>query len=479
MKNLIEKIKKSWLIKRTSAIIFMISMVVLFIVVTLAINNLNLNPIDFTSEKLYTLTETSKERVKNIDKDVSIYFVSYSDNSAILDLAKQYHNENEKINVEIAKATERPDLVDKYGIEDETEGIIVESGERSKVLTQSDFYTYDTTTNDEIDITEEKLTNSILYVVADEIPTVYLLEGYSNFSTSSNLYYLSMYLENEVTELKTLSVLTEGKVPEDCNALIIMSPSKDFDEITKNEIINYINRGGNILWFNSAITNNQELPNVNEVLGTYGIKPFDYGVIYETDTSKMMYQSPGIIIPTVNYSKITKNIPAALLVNATKINLVSDDELSSLNVTKTELMKTSDKAFFRKDLTIQSDNKQTDEEEASFVVGVELDKKIDEANKKESKLVIYGENLFISDFTLSESSTSPIISFSYNKDVAIDSMAYLADREDDIVIRKNTNTTIYNATVEQNEIIQAIIFGVPVIIISIGTFVWQHRRRKK
>ena len=193
----------------------------------------------------------------------------------------------------------------------------------------------------------------------------------------------------------------------------------------------------------------------------------------------MMYQSPGIIIPTVNYSKITKNIPAALLVNATKINLVSDDELSSLNVTKTELMKTSDKAFFRKDLTIQSENKQTDEEEASFVVGVELDKKIDEANKKESKLVIYGENLFISDFTLSESSTAPIISFSYNKDVAIDSMAYLADREDDIVIRKNTNTTIYNATVEQNEIIQAIIFGVPVIIIAVGTIVWQHRRRKK
>ena len=479
MKNLIEKIKKSWLIKRTSTIIFMISMVVLFIVVTLAINNLNLNPIDFTSEKLYTLTDTSKERVKIIDKDVNIYFVSYSENSAILDLAKQYHNENEKINVEIAKATERPDLVDKYGIEDETEGIIVESGERSKVLTQTDFYTYDTTTNDEIDITEEKLTNSILYVAADEIPTVYLLEGYSNFSTSSNLRYLSMYLENEVTELKTLSVLTEGQIPEDCNALIIMSPSKDFDEITKNEIINYINRGGNILWFNSAVTNNQELPNVNEVLGTYGIKPFDYGVIYEADTSKMMYQSPGIIIPTVNYSKITKNIPAALLVNATKINLVSDDELSSLNVTKTELMKTSDKAFFRKDLTIQSENKQTDEEEASFVVGVELDKKIDEANKKESKLVIYGENLFISDFTLSESSTAPIISFSYNKDVAIDSMAYLADREDDIVIRKNTNTTIYNATVEQNEIIQAIIFGVPVIIIAVGTIVWQHRRRKK
>ena len=72
-----------------------------------------------------------------------------------------------------------------------------------------------------------------------------------------------------------------------------------------------------------------------------------------------------------------------------------------------------------------------------------------------------------------------MISYAYNKDLVIDSIAYLVDRQEDIVIRKDTNTVNYTATVEQDNIIQGIIFGVPVVIILIGILVWQHRRRKK
>ena len=257
----------------------MIAIVVLFIALTLWINSLNLNPIDFTSEKLYTLTETSKEQVKNVQNDVNIYFIGYSENDAIIDLAKQYHNENSKINIEVTNATSRPDLVEKYGIDNNSNGIIVEGKEKSKILSTNDFYTYDPKTYEQIDITEEKLTNSILYVVAEKIPTVYFLEGYSEFNISVNMNYLSIYLANEVTEYKTLNILTTGSIPEDCDTLIITSPEKDFDDMAANAITEYINKGGNILWFNLAVTENKELPNVNKILSLYGIKPFEVGVI--------------------------------------------------------------------------------------------------------------------------------------------------------------------------------------------------------
>jgi len=167
VKKIIEKIKKSWLIKRTTTIIFMAILVALFIALTLWINSLDLDPIDFTSEKLYTLTDTSKERVNSIEKDVNIYFVGYADNDATIDLAKQYHNANEKIKIEAVDATARPDLVEKYGIENGSNGVIVESGEKSKILSSADFYTYNPTSYEQIDIKEEKLTNSILYVLAE------------------------------------------------------------------------------------------------------------------------------------------------------------------------------------------------------------------------------------------------------------------------------------------------------------------------
>ena len=199
----------------------------------------------------------------------------------------------------------------------------------------------------------------------------------------------------------------------------------------------------------------------------------------------MMSGAASIIIPNVNYSTITKNIPAVLLVNATKINFVTDEELQNLNVTKNTLLEASEGSFFRTNFSITSNNKQTGEEEGPFVIGAELQKKLAEANsetgesEKSSKLIIYGENLFISDYTLSSTSTEPIIRYSYNKDLAIDSISYLVDRQEDIVIRKDTNTINYTATVEQDNIIQGIIFGVPVIIIFTGILVWQHRRRKK
>lgn len=485
MKKLIEKIKKSWLIKRTTTILFMVILVALFIALTIWINNLNLDPIDFTAEKLYTLTQTSKDQVKNIDKDVNIYFIGFAEDDSVVDLAKQYHNANEKITIEVTNSTDRPDLAQTYGITTDSTGIIVESGNQSKILSSADLYTYDQSTYEQIDITEEKLTNSILYVVAEKIPTVYFLEGYSEFSVSQNMSYLTSYLGNEVTTYDTLDLLTAGKVPDNCDTLIITSPNKDFDDIATSAIEEYINNGGNILWFNMVVTEEQNLPNVNKILSMYGVNAFGTGVIQETDSSKMMTGSPSVIIPNVNSTTITKNIPAVLLVNATKINFVADEDLENLNVTKTVLLESSSASYFRTNFAITSDSEQDGEEDGTFTVGAELQKVVKEENtqtgesKKVSKLVIYGENLFVSDYTLNSSSSYPIIAYSYNKDLAMDSIAYLVDREEDIVIRKDTSTVNYTATVEQDNIIQAIIFGVPVLIIFAGIVVWQVRRRKK
>lgn len=477
MKNFIEKLKKSVLLERTTTILFMAALIALFIGLTLWINSLNLDPIDLTTGKLYTLTEISKEKVKDVDQEVDIYFVGYLDDSPILDLAKQYHNVNEKINVETVIANERQDLVQKYGIDENTVVVIVESEGKSKILQESDFYTYNPETYEQIDLTEERLTNAVLFVNSDKVPVVLFLEGYSSFSINQNMNFLAAYLKNEVTEYFTLNLINEGTVPETCDTLVITTPEIDFDDIATNAIIDYINRGGNILWFNSVVATNQDFPNVNRVLATYGVKPFEVGYINETDVSKMMKDAPYVILPTINSSDITKNVGSVLMLNATKLNFVTDEELENLNVTKTNLLQTSQGAFFRTNFTAVNQGRQEGEAEGSFIVGALLDKKIDE--EKNSKLVIYGENIFITDYTLSQSSSQPMLGYAYNKDLAIDSILYLINRQEDIVIRKDVDTTNYTATVEQNNVIQLIIFGVPVVIIVLGIVVWQVRRRKK
>lgn len=484
----VQKIKKNWIIDGTKTAVLILLIIAVFVAITFGMQSLDLTPLDFTQDKLYTLTDESKERVKDIDKDVNIYFVGYSDDDSDLSLAKQYKSANERITAEAVDADSRPDLAEKYGIESGSSGIIVECGDRSKVLTSSDLVTYDSTTYETISIAEERLTSAIISVTTDDVPKVYFLEGYSDdFSLDYGMSYLNVYLQNEITEVDTLNVLSTGNVPEDCDTLVIPSPTQDFDESTKTAIIDYINRGGNILWLNAAIANAIDLPNVNEVLAMYGVNPFEVGVIMETDTSRMVASSPSFIIPILGYSRITEDIysDGIILANATKIN-INEEGLENLNVTETDLATTSDGAYFRTNFQNSSTSAAEGEETGPFVVGAELEKTITEANEETgqsavtSTLIIYGENYFISDYSLTQDSQYPAIQIStYNKDLVLNSLAYLSDREEDITARKSTGTVTYTATEQQDTVVRAIIFAVPVVIILIGLIVWQKRRRKK
>ena len=482
----VQKIKKKWLIDGSKTLILVLLIIAVFLAINIGVQSLDLTPIDLTQEKLYTLTDESKERVKNIDKDVNIYFVGYSDSDADLALAKQYKSANKRIVAEAVSADDRPDLAEKYGIESGSTGIIVECGDKSKVLTSSDLVTYDSSTYETISIAEKKLTSSIISVTTDDIPKVYFLEGYSDFTLSYNMYYLSIYLQNEITEVETLNILSTGNVPEDCDTLVITSLSKDFDDVATTAITDYINRGGNILWLNAAMATSVNLPNANKILALYGVNPFEVGVIRETDSSRMVSGSPDLIIPNLGYSSITEDLysDGIIFANATKIN-IDEDRLEDINVVETDIATTSENAYFRTNFNNSSTTAVDGEEIGSFVVGAELEKTITEANEETgevavtSTLVIYGENYFVSDYQLAENSQYPAIQLAYNKDLVLNSLAYLSDREEDITARKSTGTVTYTATEQQDTIVRIIIFAVPIVIILIGLIVWQRRRRKK
>ena len=72
-----------------------------------------------------------------------------------------------------------------------------------------------------------------------------------------------------------------------------------------------------------------------------------------------------------------------------------------------------------------------------------------------------------------------MVAYRQNKDLVLNSIAYLSDREEDITVRKSTGTVTYTATEQENTIILAIITAVPLLIIAIGIIVWMKRRKQK
>ena len=164
----VNTIKKKWLISGTNTLLLIAILVAIVILINSAVQSLDLTPIDCTSNKEYTLTNESKDRVKNINSDVNIYFVGYEDSATQVNLAKQYNKANSKLNVEVIDTNERTDIASKYNVTNDSKAIIIENGEKSKTLYSDDLYTYDSSYQT-IDLTEEKITSAILNVTSEKI----------------------------------------------------------------------------------------------------------------------------------------------------------------------------------------------------------------------------------------------------------------------------------------------------------------------
>lgn len=480
MKKIIENLKKKWLIDTSKTVILVLILFAIFIGINILVQKLDLQDIDVTKNKLFTLSESSINQAKSVNEELKIYLIGFGEGNSLEDLVKQYTKQNDKITYEsIEDIQDRVDLKSKYGITDETQVIILETKNKNKILTIDDLYTYDYTTYTQIDVTEEKLTNAIVDLTIANKPKIYFLTGHNEYGINTEMTMLKAYLENEVNEIATLDLLVTNNVPDDTDLLVISSPQKDLLDTELEMIMNYINNGGKILWMNDPTFKGETLPNFEKLSGLFGAK-FEDGIILEQDANKMALQSPNYIIPNITNTKATKDIATdggILLINASKVKIEDDEKLDELNVTSEEILTTGDTALFRKDATNTSTSKISSDEQGSFTIGAKLTKTIDD---KEAVMYVLSNNFFVVDYpiTVGSNETYPIM-FYNNKDYILNTIAELTNREDTISIRKDTGIITYTATEAQDRIIKIVITVIPALIIVIGIVIWFIRRRKK
>ena len=485
MRKLIETIKKKWIRDTVLTLALVLILIAVFILINLLFINLDITPIDFTAEKLYTLSDESKEQVGKVEQNVTLYFFGYDEEDAAVTLAKQYHETNDKITIQLINTSERPDLAAQYGVSTNSQLVAVQSSQRYKIIDSSEMYTFDSSTYQTIDITEQKLTNAILDVTVAQKPQIYFLTGHGEYGIDSSepMEQLKVYIENDVNDVNSLDLLTSD-MPETCDVLVIANPTSDFTDLETEKIQNYINNGGNIMWLQDpyAFTQPQgELTNVNKILSQFGIS-FSNGVVCEQSSSNMLVNSPDLIIPKMTYNDIVKDLYTdgmIALLDAGRITNVSDEELTNLGVTASPFLQSTDESFYRENINSDVTTKLDSDEEGPFILGEILTKTIDDDTK--STLVAYSNALFATNYTiqLSNSIGTPI-TIRQNKDIVLNTIAYLSDREDAIRIRKDIGiVTFETATEEENQIVLWTIFGIPVLIIIAGMIVSIVRRVRK
>lgn len=433
--------------------------------------------IDCSATKLYSLTNDTKDRVSKLDEDITIYVLNSkkSKDAKIDETINRYKDLSSHIKVKYEDPATSPKFYQDYtDTTPTTNSLIIESKNRSKVIDYNDIYEYDSSSyyygyQSQSSITgydaEGQITSAIEYVTmdADELPVIYQITGHNETEIGSNFQSV---VSKANANLKSLELFNEEKVPEDATAIIINSPTVDFNEEDAQKVIDYLNGGGKALIV-GCYAYNDELANFNKILSAYNVS-FKTGVIAENDSSKY-YQNPLYLLPTVETTDYTSDATDGyvFLAGSCAISYPEDTD----DVTYTKLLSTSDSAVLKKDWKNITTSKAEDaDENGPFTTGLAVND-----SSTGASIVVFGTPYVVDDSYDNAVSGNNADMF---KDV-ITSMTGNVELASSVIPVKDY--TLSNITINT---LQAVVTGliimiaVPILLIIIGIVVWVMRRKK-
>lgn len=140
---------------------------------------------DISATKLYSITSNTKVVVNALEEDVTIYWIvqSGAEDDVIETLLSKYDSLSDHITVVKKNPDVYPTFAEQYTDEAvQNNSLVVECGDRSRYIgyddiyvQEADMYSYSYSTSFD---GEGAITSAIDYVVTDELPQLYLLEGH-------------------------------------------------------------------------------------------------------------------------------------------------------------------------------------------------------------------------------------------------------------------------------------------------------------
>ena len=456
-------------------------MSVIFIAVVIVINMIvstipsKYSEIDISSQKLYSIGDETKEMLKDLEKDVTIYQIaqSGSEDENIANLLKKYEDESKHIKVEQKDPVVNPKFVSQYTSDDlSANSLIVVCGDRNKVIdynnmyeTSIDYQTYSSQTTGFDG--EGQITSAIGYVTSENLPVLYTVEGHGEKDMDSSV---KEDIEKANMDIKSLNLLTEGSVPDDADCLFIDSPSTDFSSDEKDAIIEYLEDGGKAMIFSDYTT--EDMPNFDAILENYGVQRVD-GVVFEGDNQHYAMQMPYYLVPTINSTDASSETASAgyyvLAPYAQGIKKLDDVRDT---VTIESILTTSDQAYSKTDLNSNTIEKEDGDVEGPFDLGVSITESLD--NDKETQIVYYSTS------NLMDSQTNQMVSGG-NEKLIIESLKWMTDTEESasVSIPSKSLEVSYLTITDYDAAFWKIctIALIPGLFLVIGFVVWIKRRK--
>ncbi|HIT59761.1 MAG TPA: GldG family protein [Candidatus Fimousia stercorigallinarum] len=421
---------------------------------------------DVTENKIFSLSSQSKKILKNLEDDVTIYFLASKKNvdDSYLQIAEQYEKNSDHVSIGYRDMELYPNFASEYlsGSQTAVEGdVIVVSGDKSRYVSSDDFITYDIDSSGNYTTginLESCITSAINYVVSDETPIIYTLTGHGEQEFDSSF---QSTIESDNYEFKELNLLTEEAVPDDCAILLINAPTSDITAADLKKVRSYMEDGGKLFYVCNVEADS--LSRFESLLGTYGVEIND-GIVVETDASQYMQGYPTYILPTIESSEITDSLitnSSYILTPVSKGLTVTDDA--------TVLLSTTDDAFSKVNTESNTIEKEDGDIDGPFALAAET---VDEEGNPQA-VVIGCSNMILSEIDAYVSGA--------NSDFISNCVNSLTQQEDKISIKAksgDSDTATYTTAAVQMVSFASVI-GIPAALLIIGVVVVVVRRRSK
>jgi ABC-2 type transport system permease protein len=426
---------------------------------------------DVTANKIYTLTDDTKEMVSGLNDDVTIY-VLVEEASKDEDLDKtltQLKGLSDHIKVEYISPVANPKFYYNYTTDEPTDNsLIVVGPNNSTVVDYNDIYewefdyssySYEVTGYDG----EGQLASAITYVTTEDIPKFYLTMGHGELEFEDT--FLSALTKENAT-YRDLTLYTVDEIPEDAQGIIINAPTSDFSEDDADKVIAFLENGGNALLIPTFT--DEDMTQFERILAYYGVSLVD-GIIVEGDR-EYYYQSPYYLFPEIAYDEVTQRVTDGAIFAPLSRGLTYDDDTDG--VYYTPLLTTSDSSFSKTDVTSAEDyNKSENDIDGPFTIALKAEKTTD-SDQTSDVFIVANESMFTS---LADNMVP-----GYNMKLFSSMISSLAEHENSVAIPAKSfeigNLTFNARTVLIIGIVTIIIL--PLGLLIAGLIIWLKRRKK-
>lgn len=484
-------------------VIFIAAVVVLNVIVGIISERVDTTA-DLTDTGFYTLDEYAEKYIKEtLAGDVTLtVLASESDFEGqgtyykqINEILKKMEMASDHVTLNYIDLNQNPNYSSQFKGETLSAGyIVVESAEtgRHRILTRADYFdvnssiaSYDSSIIEQYieyygsvciegSNIEQAAVSAMMYVSNKDLVRVAFTDGYGEEDSTA----LQNMLSKNGYDVLTVNLATE-EIPDDVDFVVVFGPKYDIDNENLTKLDRFVDNGGEygktILYF--ASVNQEKTPNIDAFLADWGFE-IGYSAVGQSDSNYLIsnytaYAHLQQILETpytaLSYSSELYTFGAYLR----PVLQIWGDDGSRGGVEQQVLMTTYDNAFLCPlDLAEDAEFSLDTAESGTFNDAV-VAYRLHATTQELSTLAVFGSTELASSSFMSTSNAN-------NQDFFINMFNYISGKEDGIVIKsKSVSSVTFEMSAQTaNTLAIVLCVAVPVAVIVLGIVIWVRRRHR-